>query len=108
MIKRISQPLCVWFLACDLVLTLLMLVGAYYLRFSSGIIPLVKDTPDFTACLSYLPLVAFFAIVAYRLVGQYEIHRLRRFREEMVAVAKGVALLSLMVMSTNFFRHDPY
>src|SRR5579871_2211420 len=108
MIKRISQPLCVWFLACDLVLTLLAWIGAYHLRFSSGLIPLVKDTPDFRACLSYLPLVAVFTVVSFRIVGQYEIHRLRRFREEMVAVAKGVALLSLMVMSTNFFRHDPY
>jgi Undecaprenyl-phosphate glucose phosphotransferase len=108
MIKRISQPLCVWFLVCDLVLTLIAWIGAYHLRFNSGLIPLVKDTPDFAACISYLPLVAVFSIVSFRIVGQYEIHRLRRFREEMVAVAKGVALLSLMVMSTNFFRHDPY
>ncbi len=108
MIKRISQPLCVWFLASDTVLTLLAWIGAYHLRFNSGLIPLVKDTPDFRACLSYLPLVAVFTVVSFRIVGQYEIHRLRRFREEMVAVAKGVALLSLMVMSTNFFRHDPY
>src|ERR1043165_2056817 len=104
MIKRISQPLCVWFFICDLGLALAMWVAAYFVRFNSGIIPLVKDTPDFEGCLEDLPLVAVFAIVAFRLVGQYEIHRLRRFREEMVAVTKGVALLSLMVMSTNFFR----
>jgi Undecaprenyl-phosphate glucose phosphotransferase len=108
MIKRLSQPLCAWFLACDLLLTLAAWVGAYFIRFDSGLIPVFKDQPEFRHCLSFVPLVAVFGIVAYRLVGQYEIHRLRRFREEMVAVVKGVALLSLLVMSTNFFRHDPY
>src|SRR5262249_50020245 len=108
MIKRLSQPLCAWFLACDLLLTLAAWVGAYFIRFDSGLIPLIKDQPAFSHCLSFVPPVAVFPVVAYRLVGQYEIHRLRRFREEMVAVVKGVALLSLLVMSTNFFRHDPY
>jgi Undecaprenyl-phosphate glucose phosphotransferase len=108
MIKRLSQPLCAWFLASDVLLTLLSWVSAYFLRFDSGLIPLIKDQPAFSHCLSFVPLVAVFAVVAYRIVGQYEIHRLRRFREEMVAVVKGVALLSLLVMSTNFFRHDPY
>lgn len=108
MIKRLSQPLCAWFFCTDLAVTLLAWVGSYFLRFTSGLIPLIKDTPDFQGCLSYLPLVGVFAVVAFRLVGQYEIHRLRRFREEVLAVAKGVALLSLLVMSTNFFRRDPY
>jgi Undecaprenyl-phosphate glucose phosphotransferase len=108
MIKRLSQPLCFWFLLCDLTITLLAWIGAYLIRFSSGLIPIIKTTPEFSNCLGYLPLVAVFVIVAYRLVGQYEVHRLRRFREEMVAVAKGVGLLSLLLMSTNFFRHDEY
>jgi Undecaprenyl-phosphate glucose phosphotransferase len=38
----------------------------------------------------------------------YDVHRLRRFREEMVAVGKGVALLTLLVMSTNFARRYGY
>ena len=108
MIKRLSQPLCVWFLVCDLTLTILAWIAAYLLRFNSGLIPILKTTPEFSHCLGYVPLVAVFAAVAYRIVGQYEVHRLRRFREEMVAVIKGVGLLSLLLMSTNFFRHDPY
>jgi Undecaprenyl-phosphate glucose phosphotransferase len=108
MIKRTSQLLHTWFVCLDLVLTLVAWVGAYFLRFYGGLVPVQKDVPDVTYCLQLLPVVAVFALVAYRIVGQYDIHRLRRFREEMVAVAKGVALLSLMVMSTNFFRQDPY
>jgi Undecaprenyl-phosphate glucose phosphotransferase len=68
----------------------------------------VKDQPDFRLCLANLPIVVLLAWVAYRWVKQYEIHRLRRFREEVVAVVKGVGLLSLLLMAMSFFRHDPY
>ena len=64
--------------------------------------------PDFALCLSKLPLVIILAAVAYRLAGQYLVHRMRRFREEMVAVVKGAALLALLVMATTFFTHDHY
>jgi Undecaprenyl-phosphate glucose phosphotransferase len=108
MIKRTSQALCVWFFSADLALTLLAWVVAYGLRFHAGLFAVYKDVPEFTLCLNYVPLVAVFAAISYRIVGQYEIHRLRRFREEVVAVVKGVALVSLMVMSTNFFSHGAY
>src|SRR5260370_41530559 len=48
------------------------------------------------------------AAVAYRLAGQYAIHRLRRLREEVSCVVKGTAMLSLLVMATTFYLHDPY
>jgi Undecaprenyl-phosphate glucose phosphotransferase len=108
MIKRTSQLLCVWFFTTDLIVTLLAWLAAYWLRFYSGWLPIYKDVPPLSNCLDHLPIVALFAVIGYRIVGQYEIHRLRRFREEMVAVAKGVTLLSLMVMSTTFFSHDDY
>src|SRR5947208_2384687 len=107
MIRRSSQPLAVWFLACDLGVTALAWVGAYRLRFG-GWLPVEKETPDFSLCLRNLPLVLVLAAVAYRLAGQYLVHRLRRFREEMVAVAKGSALLSLLMMASTFYTHDPY
>src|SRR5436190_1185983 len=107
MIRRSSQPLAVWFLACDLAVTALAWVGAYRVRFG-GWLPVRKDTPDFSLCLYDLPLVLLLGAVAYRLAGQYLVHRLRRFREEMAAVAKGSALLSLFVMASTFYTHDPY
>jgi len=59
-------------------------------------------------CLRNLPLVLLLTAIAYRWTGQYRIHRLRRFREEMVGVVQGTALMSLLVMATTFYRHDPY
>jgi Undecaprenyl-phosphate glucose phosphotransferase len=107
MIKRRSQVLYVWFLAADLAVTAVAWVGAYYLRFS-GWFPVTKDTPDVGLCWRLLPLVLLLAAVAYRLTGQYDIHRLRRLREEVVGVARGAALMTLLVIAGSFSMHDPY
>lgn len=108
MIKRNGHVLTMWFLTWDLVLTGLAWVGAYYLRFEAGWIPLKEEALDFSLCWRSLPLVLLLAAIAYRLTGQYVIHRLRRFREEVVCVLKGTALLALFVMAAVFFLHDPY
>jgi Undecaprenyl-phosphate glucose phosphotransferase len=108
MLKRSSQPLAFWFVTSDLVLTALAWVGAYLVRFHPGWLPVTKAQPDFYLCWRSLPLVVVLAAVAYRLAGQYQVHRLRRFREETVAVVQGVALLALLTMGATFVRQDPY
>jgi Undecaprenyl-phosphate glucose phosphotransferase len=107
-IKRSSQTLAVAFAAGDLLLTAAAWLAAYLVRFESGWLPITKTPPTLDQCLWALPIVLVCAAVAYRLAGQYEVHRLRRFREETVAVAKGVLLLSLLVMATTFYRQDGY
>ncbi len=108
MIKRSSQILSVWFFAWDLILTAVAWVGAYYLRFESGWLPVYKDTPDIAMCWRNLPLVLLLAAVAYRLTGQYVLHRLRRLREEVVSVAQGTSLMTLFVVAATFGRQDHY
>jgi Undecaprenyl-phosphate glucose phosphotransferase len=108
MIRQRSQILCAWFLLWDLILTAVAWVGAYYLRFQTGWIPITKEPPDAYMCWINLPLVVVLAAVAYRFTDQYAVHRLRRFREEVVCVVKGTALLSLLVLATTFYLHDPY
>lgn len=108
MIKRSSQILCFCFLIGDLAATAAAWFGAYALRFQSGWIPIWKDAPDISLCYRDFPLVLLLAAIAYRMTGQYAIHRLRRFREEIVGASKGVALLSLLVMAATFYLHDPY
>jgi Undecaprenyl-phosphate glucose phosphotransferase len=108
MIQQRSQILSLWFAVWDLLLTAIAWVGAYYLRFATGWIPVTKETPDIALCWSNLPIVMGLAVIAYRLTGQYAIHRLRRLREEVVCVLKGTALLSLLVLASTFYMHDPY
>src|SRR5262249_3871111 len=103
MIKRRSQVLCAWFLIWDLVFTVLAWLAAYFVRFESGLVPIQKVPPGFDLCIQNLPLVLLLSALAYRLTGQYAIHRMRRLREEAICVFKGTALLSLLVMATIFF-----
>ncbi|MDB5308457.1 MAG: wcaJ [Gemmataceae bacterium] len=109
MINRTSQPLTAWFLLWDLGLTAAGWLGAYWVRFRADVFPLYRrEVPDFSQYVGNLPLVVLLAFVSYRLAGMYEVHRLRRFREELVAVARGTGLLALVVMATSFVRQAHY
>ena len=108
MIDRRSQLMCFGFLLSDLALTAAAWLAAYYIRFEAGWFAAEAGVPSFYLCLRQLPLVLLLASVAYRVAGQYDIGRLRRFREETVAVVHGTALMALFAMALIFFLHDPY
>ena len=109
MIRRTSQTLTAWFVVWDLGLTALAWLGSYILRFDFGLIPFDPAIqPSFALYLRTLPLILLLAFAAYRVAGMYEVHRLRRFREELVAAAKGVALMALAVMAASFATQHHY
>lgn len=108
MLNRTSQPLTAWFLVWDLGLTAGGWLGAYWLRFRADLIPIFHPVPEFGQYVDNLPLVLVLALVCYRLAGMYEVHRMRRFREELGAVGRGVGLMALAVMATSFARHAQY
>jgi Undecaprenyl-phosphate glucose phosphotransferase len=108
MINRNRQLLCAWFVSWDLLLTAAAWICAYFLRFRSGWLPILHDAPDFEQCLPNLPLVLVLAAVSYHFAGQYHIHRLRRFREEMVSVSRGIVLMTLVVIGGIFSVRSPY
>ncbi len=109
MTHRTSQPLTAWFVVWDLALTAFAWVASYWVRFYTGLMAFDPELqPAFTLYLESLPLVIILAAVAYRIAGMYEVHRLRRFREELVAVTKGVGLMALVVMATSFAQRNHY
>ncbi len=108
MVNRTTQPLTAWFVLWDLGLTAVGWIGAYWVRFRTGLIPIYRDVPDLTQYIGNLPLVVILAAVSYRLAGMYVVHRMRRFREELSAVAQGVGLMALAVMATSFARQAQY
>jgi Undecaprenyl-phosphate glucose phosphotransferase len=108
MVHRTSQPLIVWFLVWDLFLTALAWLASYWVRFDTGLIPLEREQPGYDLYVASLPLIVILSVVAYRFAGMYEVHRLRRFREELVAVTRGVGLMALAVMATSFARQHHY
>ena len=108
MTTRTSQPLTAWFLLWDLALVACGWIGAYWLRVRSGWFALHPDTPDIALYFDSLPLIVLLGAVSFRVGGMYQIHRLRRFREEIAAVARSVGLLALLVMATSFARQAHY
>src|SRR5262245_43673877 len=108
MVRRVSQSLVAWFLLWDLALTAGAWIAAYYIRLHSGLFPVSRGIPPLELYIRALPLMLLVGVIAYRLAGMYEVHRLRRFREELIAVGKGVALMALLVMATSFARQAQY
>ena len=107
MIKRRSQTLAAWFCLGDAIACALAWLAAYDVRFS-GLFPVTKEQPPFELCVNDVPLVIVSAIVAFWLAKNYEIHRLRRVREELWAVVKGIPLLVLLVTGVGFYLQDQY
>jgi Undecaprenyl-phosphate glucose phosphotransferase len=110
MIQRRSQILVALFLLSDLAMTAFAWLAAYHVRVTSGWLPLVdgQTPPEWHLCVRQLPLVLLLAVGAHRVAGLFAVDRLRRFREEVVAVLRGAGLLALLVMAALFFLHDPY
>ncbi len=108
MVNRSSQPLKVWFIVWDVLVTVCAWLGAYWIRFESELLELYHDQPGFDLCLGSLPLVVLTGLACFRSVGLYDIHRMTRFREEGLAVAKAVALCTLLVASITFAIRSHY
>jgi Undecaprenyl-phosphate glucose phosphotransferase len=109
MIRHRHQVLCAWFVLWDLVSTAAAWVAAYWIRFQSGWFAVTLfPVPTLRGCLVNLPVVLVLAVIAFRMMDQYSIHRLRRLREELVTIFKSSALLTLLVMATTFFLRDSY
>jgi len=108
MTRRSSEPLVGWFAVWDLTLTAAAWVAAYWLRFQTDLIPITREVPEFDRYLGTLPLVLILSVISYRFCGLYQVHRLNRIRDELAAVLKGVAFLTLLVMATSFARQAMY
>lgn len=108
MLRHRSQILAACFIVTDLLLSACCWLAAYYLRFETDWLPITKTPPEPYLCWRSLPLVILLSAVAYQFTGQYAIHRLRRFREEVITVTKGTALMALLLMATTYFTQDQY
>ncbi|CAN5441111.1 undecaprenyl-phosphate glucose phosphotransferase [soil metagenome] len=109
MIRRTSEPLRAWLVVSDVTLTAAAWLLADFVRLRSGLVPLyAPDCPPFRQCLGQLPLILILALVAYRYAGMYDVSRLKRFREDINGVVRGVSLVALLVVSITFAMESPY
>lgn len=109
MVRRTRQELTWWFGLWDLAATAGAWLSSYWLRFLSGWFPSSdQPTPLVELYWQSLPWILLLAAAAYRLAGMYEVHRLWRFREEVLAICRGVGLMALMVMAASFIQRHHY
>jgi FlaA1/EpsC-like NDP-sugar epimerase len=106
MYRRHGQKLGLVFLACDLAVTAVTWLAAYYLRYALW--PAVHGVPDLALVVRALPLVLVLAGVAYRTCGLYEIHRLREVPRELSVVCQASGLLFALAITAAFYRRDDY
>ncbi len=106
MYRRHGQKLVFFFLAADLAITAGSWLGGYWLRCALWPTPL--GVPPVELVLAGLPLVLALAVVAYRLCGLYEVHRLRSLPRELGVVCQSSGLLFVLCITFLFYRRDLY
>lgn len=106
MYRRHGNKLGLVFLGCDLAVTTAAWGGAYLLRFTLW--PSPQGVPEFGLVLQGLPLVLVLAVVAYRLCGLYEVHRLQPLPRELGTVCQASGLLFVLAVTAAFYRRDLY
>ena len=106
MYRRHGNKLRWAFMLCDLAVTAVVWLGAYFLRFSFW--PSPDGVPDTHLVLNALPLVLVAAAVAYHWAGLYEIHRLKPLPREIGVVCRAGGLLFLLSITVAFYRRDLY
>jgi Undecaprenyl-phosphate glucose phosphotransferase len=106
MYRRHGNKLGAVFLACDLGVTAIIWMGAYFLRFTLFSSP--AGVPDFRLVLQSLPLVLVSAAISYRLCGLYEVHRLKQLPRELGVVCKASGLLFVLAITAVFYRRNLY
>jgi len=109
MIRRARQELVLWFGIWDLVATAGAWLLSYWLRFQSGWFPQPdQPIPEFALYGQSLPLIILLAAISYRFAGMYDVHRLWRFREEILAVGRGIVWMGLAVIAASFAQRHYY
>ena len=106
MFRRHGDKLSSVFLLCDVTLTAFAWLAGYWLRYA--LFPTPLGMPPFAACARSLPLVILLAVFAYRVCRLYELHRLVRLPQELATLIRASGLLFLLLITTAFYRRDPY
>ncbi len=105
MVRRYKRTLATYYVLTDALLGSVAFIGAYLIRFSSGLIPVTKGVPPLSQYVNVLPFVALLVPVAYYFQGLYSVRRNRSRVDDFFAVFVGsVVAVVLGVVSTLYFQ----
>ena len=105
MVRRYKRSLATYYVVTDALLGIVAFAGAYFIRFSSGLIPVTKGVPPISQYVNVLPFVGLLVPVAYYFQGLYSLRRNRSRVDDFFAVFVGsVVAVVLGVVSTLYFQ----
>ncbi len=104
MLKKHSQLMVTLCLVMDGIMTTAAFMTAYALRFTLGVIPLVKGVPDGREYVKVLPVALLLCMVAYHLCRLYVPRRSGTLAAEWWDIAKATLLAGLVLAAASFFQ----
>ncbi|MGA7615854.1 MAG: undecaprenyl-phosphate glucose phosphotransferase [Thermoanaerobaculia bacterium] len=97
MIERKHKALATAYLAIDVIAVNLAMLAAYVLRFTVEVIPVTRGPQEMTVYTHLLPLVTILFPLVFALEGLYRMRPTRRPAEELLEVAVGTGLGTLLL-----------
>ena len=92
MVRRQNRLLVTLYVLGDALMGVLAFALAYYIRFDSGLIPLIKGRPPFGNYLQIIPFIAILVPLAFQLHGVYRLRRGRSRVDDFFGVFVGTVL----------------
>ena len=75
MLRRYGRLLVAFYVISDAILGVVAFGAAYVVRFSSGLIPVIKGYPPFEQYVAVLPFIAVLVPLGYQFQGLYRLRR---------------------------------
>jgi Undecaprenyl-phosphate glucose phosphotransferase len=105
MVRRQNRLLVTLHVVADALLGLVAFGLAYYIRFDSGLIPLIKGRPPFANYMQVMPFIALLVPLAFQLHGVYRIRRGRSRVDDFFGVFVGTVLAVVLgIVGTLYFQ----
>jgi len=105
MLRRYGRLLIAFYVISDAVLGSIAFGLAYLVRFSSGLIPVIKGYPPFQQYVAVLPFIAVLVPLGYQLQGLYRLRRGRSRVDDFFTVFIGsIVAVVLGIISTLYFQ----
>ena len=105
MVRRQNRLLVTLYVLGDALMGMVAFTLAYYIRFDSGLIPLIKGRPPFGNYLQVMPFIALLVPLAFQLHGVYRLRRGRSRVDDFFGVFVGTVLAVVLgIVGTLYFQ----
>jgi Undecaprenyl-phosphate glucose phosphotransferase len=105
MLKRYGRLLVAFYVVSDALLALCAFGLAYLVRFSTGLIPVIRGYPPFEQYVAVMPFIAVLVPLSYHFQGVYRLRRGRSRVDDFFTVFIGtIVAVVLGIVSTLYFQ----